>query len=75
MRSWWQEFLIEAAGGLFGTLAAAAALALAGKAAGLFDEVRKFDPRRFTVSLGESLALIAVVVLVATIILELFGVN
>jgi hypothetical protein len=37
--------------------------------------VRKFDPRRFTVSLGESLALIAVVGLVATIILELVGIN
>jgi hypothetical protein len=73
MRSWWQEFLIEAGGGLFGTLAAAAALALAGKAAGLFDEVRRFDPRRFTVSIGESLAVIAVVALLATIVLELVG--
>ena len=43
MRAWWDDLLIEAGGGMLGTVAAAAAIAFAGKAAGLFDEARAFS--------------------------------
>ena len=47
MREWWVELLIQAAGGLIGTVAAAGVIAFAGKAAGLFDAKREFNPRTF----------------------------
>jgi hypothetical protein len=55
------DFLIQATAGLFGTVAAGL-LAVAAKAAGLFDQARRFDPRRFTLSIGEILLGITVLV-------------
>jgi hypothetical protein len=71
MRDWWQDLLIQAGGGLIGTLAAAGVLALAAKAAGLFDAAREFDFSVFFKDVGLILGVLATAITVVTIVIEL----
>jgi hypothetical protein len=61
VRVWWQDVFIESMGGLLGTVAAAGVLAVAGRAAGLFDAATDFDFRRFWEVAAGAVALIIVV--------------
>ena len=58
-----------------GTVAAAGLIAVAGKAAGLFDAAREFDTRQFTVRIAKVLAILSAVAAIIPAVLRLFGVD
>jgi hypothetical protein len=72
VRVWWQEVFIESMGGLLGTIAAAGVVAVAGRAAGLFDAASDVDFRRFLEVAAGALALIIVVLGMIAALAQLF---
>jgi hypothetical protein len=67
MRSAWEEILVSAAGSALAAIVAAAVLALAAKAAHLFDDER-FNPQTFANRLIGTAAPLALVVALSAIL-------